>query len=687
MGTIQSDLEIQPFINQLLRAMSQEDLDLAFAGPWSMNISEEARICMLSHGHAISKSACSEDRSILATLKPGEQQQVIQASRQLLSERQFKSAEQLLTLAILSASGAGELVAELARAFEQYNQPENRLQAYRLLADLVPYAWELQFQQAIELRKLGRSDEAIEAILPSIILEPSPELKRLYGTLLSDIGAHSDAISAWQSVLHDDPHDHETARALANKFIQIADYDRALNLLHSIQDKDHKDIDIIHESLIFRLLGELETSIHLAQQLIERGAAAKDSLWIQSFNYGISGSKHVGDLMRCNKDLWSLLRTESQDGKLATSASRHRNDERTRVGILSADIGDHVVSRFIKPILRTYDRRKIEVEIICTIRRYDEMAEDFKRLCSHIYSVQGLSKKEARDLLVSRDYDVIIETGGLTNNSGLSLLSERCAPHQCHYIGYHATTGLDTIDFFIGDQITCALELQEQFSEKILHVSVPWISYDHEVVFPNAYSTSTREGPVLGCFCQTAKIGDETLAFWSEALRSIPDAVLVIKDRGTVSLRFRTRVEEYLKPQGIRSSRLFYVGPVATHLEHLSCYNAIDIALDTTPWSSATTAFEALGMGVPLVSIYGDTTSGRMSASVATAAGMPDLIARSPQEFGRITSRLAQDYVDIRQSKPFLQRSIRASCLFDDRRAGENFDQAIHHITRKLPPS
>lgn len=242
----------------------------------------------------------------------------------------------------------------------------------------------------------------------------------------------------------------------------------------------------------------------------------------------------------------------------------------------------------------------------------------------------------------------------------------------------------DTIDFFIGDQITCALELQEQFSEKILQVGIPWISYDPEIVFPNAYSTSKRKGPVLGCFCQTSKIGEETLGFWSEALRAIPDAVIVIKDRGTVSQRFRTRVEEYLKAEGIESSRLFYVGPVATHLEHLSCYNAIDIALDTTPWSSATTAFETLGMGVPLVSIFGDTTSGRMSASVATAAGMPDLIARSPQEFGRITSRLAQDYEEIRKSKPYLQRSIRASCLFDDHRAGENFDQAIHLITSKM---
>lgn len=275
MGSMQGDPETQPFIGQLLRATSQEDLDLALAGPWPMTISEEVRICMLNHGLAISKSASYEDRSILATLKPGEQQEVIQASRQLLSERQFMPAEQLLTLAILSASEAGELVAELARAYDQCHQPEKSLQAYKMLADQLPYAWELRFQQARELRKLGRSDEAIEAILPILIVEPSPALKRLYGVLLSDMGAHADAISVWQSVLQDDPDDHETARTLTNKYVQIADYDRALNLLSTIKGKDHKDIDTINESLIFRHLGELETSIRLAQQLIERGAAIK----------------------------------------------------------------------------------------------------------------------------------------------------------------------------------------------------------------------------------------------------------------------------------------------------------------------------------------------------------------------------------------------------------------------------
>jgi protein O-GlcNAc transferase len=91
----------------------------------------------------------------------------------------------------------------------------------------------------------------------------------------------------------------------------------------------------------------------------------------------------------------------------------------------------------------------------------------------------------------------------------------------------------------------------------------------------------------------------------------------LIKDRGVSSQKLELDLSKSFAENGISIDRIILINAVATHLDHLSCYNAIDIALDTTPWSSATTAFECWGMGVPLVSIYGDTMSGRMSSSIA----------------------------------------------------------------------
>lgn len=685
---MQDDANIQLFLARLLSpshdADQETDEPCEFEWSWPDNIGEEARVCMLSHGFAAKTGADHSSRLKLGRLNLEEQRAVIEASQKLIRHSEFESAEQLLTLAILASSDPRLLIAELARGYEKANQPYKTLKATSLLSADFPHFWEIRFLHALALRAVGRSDEALEVILPDLINAPSSSLKRLYGILLSDIGAHLDAIGVFQSILAEDREDYETARVLANKYIQIADYDRALDLISAIKTRSRKLIDDVQECLILRNLGELSESIGIANKVIKADATNRDGYWVQCFNYGISAAKYTKSLLCQSEIFWKLHREELNITCCPRALEPHSPDQRIRVGILSADIGDHVVARFIRPILRSYDRGKLQIEILCTTRRYDELAEGFKELCSEIISLQGLDSSAANQLMISRKYDIIVETGGLTNNSGLSLLAQRCAPIQCHYIGYHATTGLNTIDFFLGDKITCSYDLQNQFREEILQLPIPWIRYDNEIAFPDAYSTSMREGPVLGCFCQISKIGSETLRFWAEALHACPDAILVIKDRGTTSQRFRLRIEEYLSREDIKLSRLFYVGPVASHLEHLSCYNAIDIAIDTAPWSSATTAFEALGMGVPIVAIYGDTTSGRMSASVATAAGMPNLVSRNPGDFSRIIHMLAKEYKDIRRSKPYLQKAIREGSLFDDRMAGISFYEAVKCMISKL---
>jgi predicted O-linked N-acetylglucosamine transferase (SPINDLY family) len=132
-----------------------------------------------------------------------------------------------------------------------------------------------------------------------------------------------------------------------------------------------------------------------------------------------------------------------------------------------------------------------------------------------------------------------------------------------------------------------------------------------------------------------------------------------------------------MEANGVNPSRIYFIPPVDTHFDHLDSYNAIDIALDTTPWSGATTAFEALGMGVPLVAICGDTTSSRMSTSVVSAAEMNHLIAESPEKFAMIVAYLCGDYQTIRKNKPHAQKQARSGILFDENRISTDFFATI----------
>jgi protein O-GlcNAc transferase len=84
----------------------------------------------------------------------------------------------------------------------------------------------------------------------------------------------------------------------------------------------------------------------------------------------------------------------------------------------------------------------------------------------------------------------------------------------------------------------------------------------------------------------------------------------------------------------------------------MSLYDRLDIALDTIPFNSVTTAFDALWLGVPLVTLEGDWSGGRQASSVLKAFDHRDWIAQDDAEFVAIVCSLARDVEGrIRQRK------------------------------------
>jgi len=127
----------------------------------------------------------------------------------------------------------------------------------------------------------------------------------------------------------------------------------------------------------------------------------------------------------------------------------------------------------------------------------------------------------------------------------------------------------------------------------------------------------------------------------------------------------------------VDASRISFLAHVGSWEEHMATYNQLDVALDTTPWSSATTGFDALAMGVPLVAIRGGCTAARMSASIVKGLGRPECIAESPQQFAEIVAALCADLPALRASKPEMRSLVLASPLFDGVDLSNELEQAF----------
>lgn len=626
----------------------------------------------------------AQGRGIDATISSIESEEATEAyvkeAETLLTSGHQLEAELLLIATAFLSSARRTPVARLAELYESQSAYALTVSFAKQLLECGATDSETIYQLAFALYTIGRSDEALEYLLPHYICDPSQRVLRLCGLLLKSLNRAEDAVEVLEVAIKKNPNDFHSIRALSEIHVDLGMYQKALDIIESIPNGTADATTMIYKALIYRFMGDVEASIIILSGVIDNGPFPADALWTQCFNYSISDARHAYDLLTATEKYWAgsgYLDTNS--GPTITSALPLEGKQ-LRIGFLTADIGEHVVTRFLTPLLRSYDKARFSISIFSTARRFEQKGLEIASMADRSFSLQELSLDDARSCIQDEKIDVVIDTNGFTRNSGIPILAQRCAPIQCHYIGYHATTGLETIDHFIGDSVTAPPDFQWQYSENLVQIPKLWMAYDADIEFPLATPKTTREGPVFGAFSQITKITTLTLEYWGAAMQAVPESILVIKDRGVLCDTSRKRVEDGLKQHEIDPSRVYFFGPVGTHLDHLDSYNAIDIALDTTPWSGATTAFEALGMGVPLIAICGDTTSSRMSTSVVSASGKRKWIAHSKDEFVSIAAKMAKDYRQIRQNKSAMQVEMRTSILFDEARICHDFFDTIEQL-------
>jgi predicted O-linked N-acetylglucosamine transferase (SPINDLY family) len=149
----------------------------------------------------------------------------------------------------------------------------------------------------------------------------------------------------------------------------------------------------------------------------------------------------------------------------------------------------------------------------------------------------------------------------------------------------------------------------------------------------------------LGSLNKYNKVRGETLALWAKVMRALPKAKLLLKDRAPHEGETHERILTTLASHGVLKERVVFLPPVhdGNFRRHMQIHDRLDIALDTIPFNSGTTAFDALWMGVPLVAMEGSRICGRMGASIVTALGRPEWVAKNEEEYASIVCRLAAD--------------------------------------------
>ncbi|WP_404423991.1 tetratricopeptide repeat protein [Nibricoccus sp. IMCC34717] len=363
---------------------------------------------------------------------------------------------------------------------------------------------------------------------------------------------------------------------------------------------------------------------------------------------------------------------------------------RVRVGFVSPDFRRHSVATFLEPLLATLDRSRFELTLY-----HDHFAEDvvtrrFKALADRWRPVVGLDDATVARLVRDDAIEVLVDLCGHTGFNRMGLFARRVAPVQVTYLGYPNTTGLATMDFrFVDDVTDPEGEGDSHYSEKRIRFSPCAWAYLPPAEAPEP--GRVPDGRVrFGSFNAANKLSPATLRCWAALLREVPEATLLLKSSGMVPERMRARAAE----AGIPLDRLEILGPTAGIAEHLALYRTLDVALDPFPYNGTTTTCEALWMGVPVVTLYGDRHAARVGASLLSAIGRKDWIAYSEPEYIALAASLikgasaqssgASTASGLRGAA--LRETVRNSRLLDHLGQARAFENALLSCLRERLP-
>lgn len=314
--------------------------------------------------------------------------------------------------------------------------------------------------------------------------------------------------------------------------------------------------------------------------------------------------------------------------------------KRLRIGFLSPDLRAHAVACFAEPLLRALPREEIEPTCYSCAAAEDSVSQRLRALVgtANWRDVSRLDDERLRRTVIEDRVDVIIDLAGYTAMTRVSAIAMRAAPLQISAIGYPHPTGLPSVDGWIVDAVTNPPGNPQE--RGLIRLPGCFLCYQPPEDLPPAAPLLPR-AVRFGTFNNITKWSASSLDLWSRVLLAVPNSCFVLKSGAFAHASTRSRVLTEFESRGVGSERIVMLERTRTHAEHLGSYSQMDVALDSFPYNGTTTTCEALLMGVPTVTLAGQSHISRVGVSLLTHAGFAGLVAADEDEFVSIASGLA----------------------------------------------
>jgi protein O-GlcNAc transferase len=279
-----------------------------------------------------------------------------------------------------------------------------------------------------------------------------------------------------------------------------------------------------------------------------------------------------------------------------------------KIGYLSSDLRNHVVTKFLYDIIKTHNREKFEIYLYYNFKVDDHLAQEYKKLPIIWTVVYTMTDDETANKINEHKIDILIDLNGHTSGNRLGVFARKPAPVQITYLGYPNTTGLKEMDYRITDAITNSPDSIQKNSEKLLYLPC-FIHYNPTIYNPSKGGfveiqtrTVVNEFPVFAVINRPAKNSKKYFETCSKILKKLPNSKILIKVNSICDQSYI--IDGMLSNLKITKDRLIIVEYVRENDDYYDLFNKVDILLDTFPYSGTTTTCDSLYMSTPVITLY-----------------------------------------------------------------------------------
>jgi predicted O-linked N-acetylglucosamine transferase (SPINDLY family) len=347
---------------------------------------------------------------------------------------------------------------------------------------------------------------------------------------------------------------------------------------------------------------------------------------------------------------------------------QRRQNPKIKLGYFSADYKTHAVAALIANLIESHDRNHFEVIGFSygVADPKDPMRERLSKAFDTFIDVQGKSDLEVAALSRELGIDIAIDLGGHTADARTGIFAFRAGPVQVNFLGYPGTMGADYYDYILADKTIIPEANAKFFSEKIAYLPNAYQPNDRKREISSRQFTRSELGLpedsfIFCCFNNNYKITPSTFDSWCRILQAVENSALWLLEDNQIAV---PNLQKEFAARGINPARLIFA-PRIDPAEHLARQRHADLFIDTLPYNAHTTASDALWVGLPVLTLLGNTFSGRVAASLLNAIDLSELVTHSPGEYEALAIELGKNPEKLHSIKQKLTKNRLTTPLFD----------------------